>query len=85
MRVRKIVILHGESVTLFAVVQYNIQDETDWEVVTTFRDRQSAEKFLLTTPMEAQNELPRHGRLDVAQPQPTYEDPNCALCPPEDL
>jgi hypothetical protein len=38
---RKVVTWHGESRTLFYVVE---GDDTDWEVVETFHSRQDAEE-----------------------------------------
>ncbi len=43
MKPRKIVVLHGESVTLFAVVSYSFYDPEDWDVVATYRERAKAD------------------------------------------
>jgi len=42
----KIVVRFGEFTTLFYVVEYNPDDETDWEVIHTAASRASAEKYL---------------------------------------
>ncbi len=61
MRPRKIVVLHGESVTLFAVVSYSFYDSEDWDVVATYRERAKAEKLLKIMAEEEKDEEESHG------------------------
>ncbi len=44
----KLVTLHGENVSLFAVVVYNPDDEKDWEVVATHKSLEKAATHLTT-------------------------------------